>query len=188
MTTFIAIHSGKGGVGKTTVAINLAHALYERKKKVMLVDGNLDTPHVGLYLGLQNPDHHLHQFLDGKKDIKNTVYTHESGLRFIPTTSTPNTSHQNIHELFEHLDDTCDFVLIDCPSGFSLVVHEILKHADESIIITTPTMSAVYDAGKTLHLAEEYGHAIAAIILNHANLKEPGINERSPVKCTNAKR
>lgn len=167
MTKFIAVHSGKGGVGKSTVAINVAASLLERGARVILVDLNLDTPHIGLYLGLVTPEHHIHQFLLGTKDLRNTVYKHESGLRFIPAASTPEMKHINIHEVFEHLDKAFDFVVIDCPSGFSSLVHDILKQADESIVVTTPTMSAVYDAQKTKELAEKYSHTIAAVLVNN---------------------
>ena len=46
------------------------------------------------------------------------------------------------------------------------MVHEILRHADESIVVTTPTLSSVYDAQKTKELAEHYGHTITAVLVN----------------------
>ncbi len=188
MTKFIAIHSGKGGVGKTTVAINLAHALHEKNRKVILVDANLDTPHIALHLGLVNPQHHLQQFLDRKKSINSTIFVHESGLRFIPALHGAKTlsenNHTKIHEIFEHLDNTSEFVIIDCPSGFSPVLHEVLKHADESIIITTPTLSSLYDAQKTLEIAKSYNHTIAAVIINHSDL-QGAITKNDIIKTLN---
>ena len=51
MTYFIGIASGKGGVGRTTVALNLAHALHSFGRKVVLVDAHFSTPHIALNLG-----------------------------------------------------------------------------------------------------------------------------------------
>ena len=52
MTRFISFVSGKGGVGKTSLAINVSHTLQELGKSVILVDANIATPNIGLYLGV----------------------------------------------------------------------------------------------------------------------------------------
>jgi len=63
MTKFVALVSGKGGVGKTTCTLSLGHALASLGKEVVLVDGNIATPNLALHLGLMNPEGTLNQFL-----------------------------------------------------------------------------------------------------------------------------
>lgn len=83
MTRFIALLSGKGGVGKTTVALNLACALRSFKQDVIVVDCAFTTPDIGLYLGVPKPPVSLADALDGKKHIMDAVYSHASGMRII---------------------------------------------------------------------------------------------------------
>jgi septum site-determining protein MinD len=173
MTKFIAVVSGKGGVGKTTTTLNLGQALYNSGKKVMLLDGNLVTPNLALQLGLINPKNTLNQFLRREKDLRDVVYLHESGISLIPGSPSYNefqkTNSQNLTEAFEHLDDTADFVLIDAPSGLGFDVSQILKHSDECLIVVNPTLSSVMDALKTMQLAKSHNNTIAGVIVNKSN-------------------
>ncbi|HID31429.1 MAG TPA: hypothetical protein EYP19_15710, partial [Desulfobacterales bacterium] len=79
----IAITSGKGGVGKTNFAANLAIALARYRKKVLLVEGDLSLANVDVLLGLQ-PAYNLHNVLFSNKRIQDIVITHPSGVRIVP--------------------------------------------------------------------------------------------------------
>ncbi len=186
MTKFIAIVSGKGGVGKTTTTLNLGQALYNSGKKVTLLDGNLVTPNLALHLGLVNPQNTLNQFLRQEKDLRDVIYLHECGISLIPGSPSYNefqkTNSQNLAEAFEHLDESTDFVLIDSPSGLGFDVSQILKHSDECLLVVNPTLSSVMDALKTMQLAKSHNNTIAGIILNKSNkgrheLKEEEVAE-----------
>ena len=74
----IAVVSGKGGVGKTTSAINLAAALNFFGKDVVILDANLTTPNVGLHLGAPIVPVNLNHVLSGKASIVDAIYEHES--------------------------------------------------------------------------------------------------------------
>ena len=173
MTKFIAIVSGKGGVGKTTTTLNLGQALHNSGKKVMLLDGNLVTPNLALHLGLVNPKNTLNQFLRQEKKLRDVVYLHECGLSLIPGSPSYNefqkTNSQNLAEVFEHLDETVDFVLIDAPSGLGFDVSQIFKHSDECLLVVNPTLSSVMDALKTMQLAKSHDNMVAGVILNKSN-------------------
>src|SRR3989344_513217 len=84
MSRFIVITSGKGGVGKTTTAVNLATAINSFDEDVLLVDVNLTTPNVGLHLGAPVVPITLNHVLDGKADLVDSIYEHESGTKVIP--------------------------------------------------------------------------------------------------------
>src|SRR3990167_1644228 len=85
MTKVITITSGKGGVGKTTTAINLAAAINSFGKEVIVVDANLTTPNVGLHLGAPIVPVSLNHVLSGKADITDAIYEHESGTKIVPS-------------------------------------------------------------------------------------------------------
>jgi len=170
MTKFIAVVSGKGGVGKTTSVINIAHAIVQKGKNVVVVDANLATPNVSIQLGLMDPKGTLNKFLRKEKDLKEVTYLHESGISIIPASPSysefQKTNTQNLHEIFDHLNETVDFVLIDSPSGLGYDINQILKHSDESIIVTNPNLSSIMDALKTIRAARANDNVIAGVILN----------------------
>ncbi len=173
MTKFIALVSGKGGVGKTTSTLNVGQALHNLGKEVVLVDGNIATPNLAISLGFINPEGTLNKFLRREKSLTEITYLHESGLSIIPCSPSyiefKNTDLQKMHKIFERLDDTASYVLIDAPSGLGQDVQQILKHTDEALIVVNPTMSSVIDALKTIQMAKENDNIISGIILNRTN-------------------
>ncbi len=85
MSNIIVITSGKGGVGKTTTAINLAAAINHFKKDVLVIDGNLTTPNVALHLGAAEVPVNLNHVLLGKAAPHEAIYEHNSGIKIMPS-------------------------------------------------------------------------------------------------------
>jgi len=85
MSKIIVITSGKGGVGKTTSAINLGAAINHFGEDVLIIDGNISTPNVGIHFGSPEVPVNLNQVLDKKVDAFEAVYEHDSGLKIIPS-------------------------------------------------------------------------------------------------------
>jgi len=169
MTEFIAIASGKGGVGKTTTAINLGQALTSFGKDVVVVDGNLTTPNIGLYLGIQKVPVTLHDVLIGKKNMADVVYLHSSGLKIIPgniSFEAIKTNGDFFSDKILELDGKTDIVLVDAPAGLGKSATNAIRASDSVIIVTTPTITSVADSLKTIKLAEEEGKKVRGVIIN----------------------
>lgn len=173
MTKFIAFVSGKGGTGKTTATLNIAQCLVHFGRKALAVDANLVTPNLSLQLGFLNPEGTINKFLRGDKNLKEIIYLHESGVSIIPASPSfaefQKTNTHKITEIFEHLENMAEIVLIDAPSGLSQEVSEVLKHSDEAVLVVNPNLSSIMDALKTIQLAKQHNTTIAGILLNMSN-------------------
>ena len=84
MARIIVITSGKGGVGKTTTAINLAAAINHFGQDVLVIDGNLSTPNIGIHLNSPEVPINLNHVLKNKAEVFEAVYEHDSGIKIIP--------------------------------------------------------------------------------------------------------
>lgn len=170
MTKFVAFISGKGGTGKTTTIINLGQALNRQGKKVILLDANFATPNLASHLGITLPSATLNDFLKKKKSLQEVIHLHHSGLNFIPSSISyqdfKKAQPDKLGEIFEHLENMVDFVLVDCPAGLGYELVQILKNTDEAIVVTNPNLSAVVDALKVMEVAQEQENALPGFILN----------------------
>tara|TARA_Y100000310_G_C20534590_1_gene740229 strand:+ start:56 stop:820 length:765 start_codon:yes stop_codon:yes gene_type:complete len=176
MARIIVINSGKGGVGKTTTAINLGAALNKLNKEVVIVDANLNTPNVGLQLGAPIVPVTLNHVLKGKAEIEEAIYEHSSGTKIVPSSlSIKELTKFNTKKLpviAEQLRDVCDFVIFDCAAGFGDEVIAVLEAADEIIIVTNPEMPAVTDALKAVKVARGMGKEVKGVVVTrHQNAK-----------------
>jgi len=176
MARIIVVNSGKGGVGKTTAAINLGASLNKLEKNVIVVDANLNTPNVGLQLGAPIVPITFNHVLKGKADIEDAIYEHSSGLKIVPSslsvTEITKFNVKKFPEITKKLAECCDFVIIDSAAGFGEEVIAALDVADEIIIVTNPEMPAVTDALKAIKVARDMGKEIKGVIINrHSNAK-----------------
>jgi septum site-determining protein MinD len=173
MTRFIAIISGKGGVGKTTTAINLGTAFAKIGKEAIVLDGNLTMPNVGIYLGLANPPTTIHDVLEGKSSIKDATYLHASGLKIIPGSIKMNSLEKidlnRIKNLHNKLKGMFETVLIDTGAGLTKETLSIMNMADEALIVTNPELAAVTDALRAIKQAEKQNITVLGIVLNKIN-------------------
>jgi flagellar biosynthesis protein FlhG len=148
----IAVTSGKGGVGKSNVSINVSLELAALGRKVSLLDADLALANADVLLGL-NPQFHLGHVLSGQKKLEEVVIDVKRGFRLIPGGSgveeLANLSHEQNSRLVSELramEDQSDFMIIDTAAGIAGNVMGVLAAAAEVIIVTTPDPTAVVDA------------------------------------------
>ena len=169
MARVIAIISGKGGVGKTTTAINVGAALNKFEKEVIVVDANLNTPNIGIHLGAPVVPITLNNVLKGKAKIEDAIYEHSSGTKIVPSSlSIKELTKFNVKNLPGAINDLkkiSDFVIIDSAAGFGEEAMAVLEAGEEIVIVTNPEMPAVTDALKAIKVAREMGKDVKGIVV-----------------------
>jgi flagellar biosynthesis protein FlhG len=148
----IGIASGKGGVGKTTVTINLAAALAHKGFRVMVLDGDLGLANAQIGLGCQAP-RNLAQVLRGERRLDEVIVTAPCGVRLVPGTSgvrdmaaLDRTQVAAIIHSFSELDEPVDFLLVDIAAGISPSVLAFLGACQQRFVVVCDHPASIADA------------------------------------------
>ncbi|HBT47457.1 MAG TPA: hypothetical protein DEA73_06220 [Peptococcaceae bacterium] len=148
----LAVASGKGGVGKTNIVVNLSLALARRRKRVMVLDADLGLANVDILLGLV-PRWDLSQVVRGEKELGEIVIEGPAGIRLIPGGSgvqelaeMTNQQREGLIRALSRVTEGTDFFLIDTSAGISRHVLSFAAAAGEAVIVTTPEPTALTDA------------------------------------------
>ncbi len=148
----IAVTSGKGGVGKTNIAANLAMIFRRYKKRVLLIDLDLGLANVDILLGLR-PEYTLQDVIEGRKQIKDIIMHGPDGIKFVPAssgieelTSLSEKQKEALFKGFCDLDEELDIVIVDTGAGISSNVLSFVLASNEILLITTPEPTAITDA------------------------------------------
>lgn len=148
----ITITSGKGGVGKTNVAVNLAIACRRLGRKVLVFDADLGLANIDIIFGL-DPKYNIEDVIAGKKDLSQIIVRGPEGVDVIPASSgiqelTHLTEGQKIHLLneFDILNNIYDILLIDTGAGVSSNVIYFNLAVEERVVVVTPEPTSVTDA------------------------------------------
>ncbi len=170
------IISGKGGVGKTTSAINLGACLNALGKEVIVVDANLTTPNIGIHLGSPIVPTAINHVISNKAKPEEAIYEHESGTKIMPASlslaDSRNLNSKRIPDITKRLRKIADHIILDSAAGLGEEAKSAIKSADEVIIITNAEMSAVTDAMKTIKVAEEMKKPVIGFIITRHREEE----------------
>jgi septum site-determining protein MinD len=165
-----AIAGGKGGVGKTTTAINLATVAAERRD-VALLDADLGMANIGATLGV-DPDGTLHDVLAGEASLADVIVDGEAGPAVVVgdrgLDAYAEADPAELREVVADLRADYDLVVIDTGAGLSHDGLVPLGLADGILLATTPDDVAVRDTEKTAALAERVGGSVIGVVLTRA--------------------
>jgi flagellar biosynthesis protein FlhG len=156
--TSIAVTSGKGGVGKTNVAINLAVSLARLGHRVAILDADFGLGNVDVLLGLA-PTSHIGHVLAGEKRISDVLVEGPRGVQVIPASSglrqlTALTDGQwdRLGEALDEIAEDFDFLIIDTAAGISGNVIDAVRIATRALVVTSLEPTAVVDAYAVIKL------------------------------------
>jgi MinD-like ATPase involved in chromosome partitioning or flagellar assembly len=174
MTRTIGILAGKGGVGKTTVAINLACTLGLLNKKVTLIDFNFTTSHLAIELGII-PKTTLNNVLRNEADLKNALYS-TFGIDILPASlnlsELENIEMSDLKSKIKNLLNGSEIILLDSAPGFGREALLAMQASDEVIFVVNPTQAAIADVMKCKQLALQLGVIPLGIVVNRYKNKK----------------
>ncbi|MDP3916662.1 MAG: cell division ATPase MinD [Nanoarchaeota archaeon] len=171
MTLIASVSSSKGGSGKSTTSINLGVALSSFGKDVTIIDANLSTPYLSMYLGAPDVPITLHHVLSGNAHIKEAIYEHSSGAKIIPgcISSHENFDKLSLDDLQSHLKHlNSDIVVLDGAPGLDGEAKSAIALSHEVLAVTTPELPSVAHCLKTVRMAEKMDKRISGIVLTRA--------------------
>lgn len=150
-TRIIAVTSGKGGVGKTNIAVNMAIAYTQAGKRVILIDGDLGMANVNVLLGIA-PKANLLDVINNRRRMSEIITDTEFGFQFIPgangfsrIANLNNAEMDYFASEFTTLS-SADIIIIDTGAGIAQTVLGLLAAADEVYVVTTPEPTSITDA------------------------------------------
>lgn len=169
----IAITSGKGGVGKTSLAVNLGLSLVNQGYRVALLDGDMGLANVDVLLGL-TPKYTLRHVIEGDKELAEIILQDSSGLYLIPASRGVEALAQleaadrtRLLTRLTQLEGMIDILLIDTAAGISSNVLSLILAADEAIVVTVPEPTAMTDAYAVIKVLSRHRSDLrAGIVIN----------------------
>jgi flagellar biosynthesis protein FlhG len=158
----ITVTSGKGGVGKTNLSVNMALAFARLGKKVVVMDADLGLANVNVMLNMI-PKYNLYHVIKKQKTIREILVETEYGISIVAGASgfsqIANMGEEDRRDFINELDSlsNADIIIIDTSAGVSSNVLDFIAAADDAVIITTPEPTAITDAyGIIKIIATEY--------------------------------
>ncbi len=184
----MGIVSGKGGVGKSTVATNLAIALQKFRKNVVLIDCNLSTPHLVHYLGIGDYRATINDVLLEKVDVYSAFYNY-NGIRCIPASvNIKDLVNVEVGNLKKHIEKLAskktDFIILDAAPGLGREALSVFNASNELIFVTNPFVPMINDIIRCKKIAKEFGEKKMEIIINMVNYGKNELTQKSIEKLS----
>ena len=179
----IAVTGGKGGVGKTTVAVNLSLALAELGRRVVLLDGNLGLANIDALLGLA-PQYTLADLIEGRCELSDVLVRGPGGVRIVPAASGIRSmvhlspaQHAGLIQAFSEIGDSVDVLVIDTAAGIGDSVVSFVRAAQEVLLVVCDEPTSITDAYALIKLLNrDYGMNHFRVLANMAQSPQEGRN------------
>ncbi len=173
----LSVLSGKGGVGKTTLAINLSVILAQEGYKVLLVDANFSAPTIATYFRTVPNTHTIDEAIArGASNVNELIWVHPTGVHFVtPSFNLVGLDDQilsSIYSLLSPLFPNYDFVILDGPAGVEKDAYYAVIHSDASIIVANPSYPSLYNALKVNYFVKALKKPVVGGVLNMVTGKD----------------
>ncbi len=183
MTKVIAFGSGKGGVGKTTLALNIGFAIASLNKKTLVIDGDVSLPNLDLYTGIEHPMVTLLEVLNNNANVNSAIYTIQMGLDILPCGSSlqalKGVNIERLEEIISELRNSrYEYIILDVAAGLSKFSIIPMMSADEVILVVNPDIASIADAQKLRAIAAVTDINITGIIVNRYTKRYEDIGVR----------
>ena len=177
----LAITSGKGGVGKTNIAANLALCLAASRKRVVLFDADMSLGNLDVIMNVHSK-YNISHLLDGRRSMEEIIHTGPEGLEIVCGAS----GLENLADLSEfqrqrliselcELQNQSDVIVIDTAAGISKSVVGFCLAADHVLVVTTPEATAITDAYAMIKVLAGSGYAgRISLVVNMADSTAAG--------------
>lgn len=176
MAQVIAILSGKGGVGKTTLATYSARWLAQQGHRVLVIDGDMGLSNVDVYFQAEHRiSYTATDVMDGKVKLEDALCEVEENLWFLPAARWQrweDLSRKSFKALVSDCRNLFEYVIIDTPAGIGLGPEIIVPLADKWLIITEPYSAAVADAKKVLRIFNDAKQIHYGVVINKVKCTE----------------
>ena len=147
----ITVTSGKGGVGKTNLAVNLGIMLTQRRQRVLLMDADLHLGKLDVVIGA-TPRYTLAELVEGTRSLEEIIMHHPSGIDILPATSgdldlldADARMLKVLAESFSSIQARYDYLIVDTGAGVSRTVLTMALGADKVILVVTPEPASISD-------------------------------------------
>ncbi len=177
----LSVTSGKGGVGKTSIVVNMAILLAAKGNKVLVLDADLGLANIDVMLGL-TPKHNIQHVLDGQCHLEDILMEGPGGIQIIPASSgiqelVDLTSQQQLSLMnsLDYFDQDIDYMIIDTGAGISKNVMYFNTAAQRIIVVVTAEPTSITDAYALIKvLRKRYGIKRFDLVINNVSSKVEG--------------
>lgn len=184
MAKAIAITSGKGGVGKSSVCVNMGMVLAQKGYRVCLIDVDLGLKNLDIMLGLENRIlYDLRDVMMGNCSLGKVIIQdkRESNLYLFPACKSVQISEFKKNDLqlvMDELKKSFDYLLLDAPAGIESGFRHAISCADEAIVVTTLDVTSIQDADRIVGILMKEQLDNISLVVNRVNKKyiEKGIS------------
>lgn len=174
----VAVTSGKGGVGKSNIALNLAVALQNQSRRVCLLDANLGLGNIDLLCGL-NGYWNLSHVLSGARTVAEVLLDGPAGIHVVPGASglidvadSSPAAQRDVLAQLDEMERCHDFLIIDTGSGIHRAVRQFVAAADHALVLTTPEPTSIADAYATIKALTAGSEIQPHVLVNQSDSAE----------------